>query len=268
MKKLSLTLFLLLITLSFIASVSCSKKPTYKKTPSGPRVEKREKPEKEPPKPREVVSENTKPKEVPALPEKQEPEETEPIPEPEPMPEEELMPEPTPETQPVYEGKILEDFENLSDWSFRGYPENVVIGAVDKNATHVKSGMFSGQLTYDFTGAANKSAAAYMKTNKMIPMGVNEITIWVYGNGSGHWLRARFIDAKGIKYVADLARELTWRNEWRKVTIRMSDIVGFDRDKENLPYELPLTLEYIYLYAAPNAYHDTGTIYFDQMIVK
>ena len=212
----------------------------------------------------EVISEITKPVETPTLPDKPQIEpETPPLP-PTPEPKEIIPVEP-----PVDLGvNVLENFEDISDWDVRVYPEETVLASINQSATIAKSGM-AGQLSYDFTAVpAGKRAAAYIKAEKMIPMGIDEISLWVYGNGSGHSLKIRFLDAKGIKFVADLASDIDWYNEWKLLTIRMSDIYGFEDGQENLKPQLPLTLSYIYIYLAPTDKRDVSNIYFDDFMVK
>ncbi|RMH71873.1 MAG: hypothetical protein D6675_05600 [Gemmatimonadetes bacterium] len=179
----------------------------------------------------------------------------------------ETPPPPPPQPEPP-SANILEDFENMAEWSFRRYPDPVS-GSVESYTLEVHDGMASGRLNYNFTNLPyGEIGAAYMAANKIIPLDAEELSLWVYGNGSNHWLRIRFIDAKGIKYVADFARRVDWLNQWKKCTISINEITSFDDSQKNLRPQLPLTTEFIYLVCEKEGKRDQGYLLFDNFMTR
>lgn len=182
--------------------------------------------------------------------------------------------EPTPPEPPVsptpamVEGNILEDFENMAEWNFMGYPDEVT-GAVAPYTLEVHDGVASGRLSYNFMQVPNnKTGAAYMVTNKVVPLDAKKIRAWVYGNGSRHWLRIRFDDAKGVTFAGDLARKVDWRDEWRKCSLSLDTIAPLDDKLGAIRPQAPLTLKRIYLVCEPKGLRDQGNIIIDNLTTE
>lgn len=100
------------------------------------------------------------------------------------------------------------------EWSFRGYPDSVT-GAVALVAEPSHQRRPSAQLTYRLDGLANR--AAYLLTRLGITGSPIAMTVWVYGDGSGVWLRGTYEPASGPPGSVTFARRVTWRG-WRSVT--------------------------------------------------
>lgn len=98
---------------------------------------------------------------------------------------------------------MLEDFENgLGRYKVSaGAQFKSTRVSVETDDTYVRSGSGALKLEYDFTGMTGTSGA-YLQTNSAadnieIPGYPEKISMWVYGDGKGHWLRAQLRDAKG-----------------------------------------------------------------------
>jgi len=155
----------------------------------------------------------------------------------------------------VYVGQssqLLEDFEKADGKHFSSYPVTVT-GSFSITSQQVKSGNFSGRLDYDFT-VGDGSRAAYMNftNNLALPVGTQKLSLWVYGEGRGHWLRGTVQDALGQEYNIDFAKSVNW-NGWQKVE------ASLPQGKE------PFSLKRIYLVEIDSAIKDAGTVYFDDL---
>lgn len=117
----------------------------------------------------------------------------------------------------------------------------------------------AARLVYNFTGAPNdQNRFAYGVLGPQpltIPGKPLGLGLWVYGDGSGHWLRAEVIDANGKPVYVDFAKTIDW-NGWKQVKGYFPAGVAY-----------PLQLKSIYLVDQPNdgITHDQGTLYFDEL---
>lgn len=145
--------------------------------------------------------------------------------------------------------------------SFRAHPENLPGSfEIQKNPQFVYTGERSGRLKYDFTRETDSVMIAYGQLGSgKISMGTNNLGVsaWIYGDGSGYWLRAEIIDAHGKKQYLDLARSVDWKG-WRRVQGAIDPT-----------WPQPLILSSIYLVQEPekraSGHPKTGTIYIDNV---
>ncbi|GAA0843116.1 hypothetical protein GCM10008915_43480 [Bifidobacterium pullorum subsp. gallinarum] len=98
---------------------------------------------------------------------------------------------------------MLEDFENgLSRYKpSSGAQIKSTKVSIETDETYIRSGNGALKLEYDFTGMTGTSGA-YLQTNGTadnieIPGYPEKISMWVYGDGNAHWLRAQIRDSKG-----------------------------------------------------------------------
>jgi hypothetical protein len=146
----------------------------------------------------------------------------------------------------------LEDFENISQWSPSSYPDEVP-ATFRQSGSLAHSGAHSGRLLYDFT-TMEVTRAAYAVCDFEIGK-PRAISIWVLGDGSGHWLRASLKDSSGQRLVVDFARQVDWKDEWREVTAFLPEA----------GYAYPLHLVSVYLAEPDPEKRDEGAIYFDDL---
>jgi hypothetical protein len=136
------------------------------------------------------------------------------------------------------------------EWSFRGYPETVT-GSVALVTQPSHQRRPSAQLTYQLDGPANR--AAYLVTRLAISGSPVAMTVWVYGDGSGVWLRGTYEQASGPPGSVTFARRVTWRG-WRSVTAPLP---------QGLAYPLSWTSFYVVETDPNRAPH--GSIYFSDL---
>ena len=100
------------------------------------------------------------------------------------------------------------------EWAFRGYPDSVT-GSVARVNEPSHQHRPSAQLVFRLDGSSNR--AAYLVTRLGITGSPTAMTMWVYGDGSGVWLRGTYEPASGPPGSVTFARRVTWRG-WRSVT--------------------------------------------------
>ncbi|MEK4359797.1 phosphodiester glycosidase family protein [Paenibacillus sp. FSL M7-1455] len=155
---------------------------------------------------------------------------------------------------------ILEDFENgLDDYQpSAGAQFKTSKVSIETNEDLVRFGTGSLKLEYDFTGMPGTSGA-YLQTKNApiaIPGYPEKISMWVYGDGKAHWLRAQLRDGKGA-IPLDLTPQDTGVN-W----------VGWKYVEADVPKgrTLPLTMDMPVRYMETSgAKKDAGVIYVDQI---
>ncbi|MUG67173.1 metallophosphoesterase [Paenibacillus campinasensis] len=157
---------------------------------------------------------------------------------------------------------MLEDFENGLD-RYRpssGAQVKSTRVSIETEDTYVRSGNGSLKLEYDFTGMTGTSGA-YLHTKTLddslqIPGYPEKISMWVYGDGNRHWLRAQLRDSKG-------AIPLDFTNQTTGV-----DFTGWRYLEATVPKgrELPLTMDMPVRYMETQAEKkDAGVIYVDEI---
>ncbi|NLP17764.1 MAG: phosphodiester glycosidase family protein, partial [Firmicutes bacterium] len=149
----------------------------------------------------------------------------------------------------------LERFASPTDVSFLSWPQGLPGGISfqkppkplpDKEENAVLA------LNYDFTPREGATRAAYVVLGEEgLPLesGAQSLGLWVYGDGSGHWLRGRIEDAEGQLTPLDFARRLDWEG-WRYVRAPLPSTAPG-----------PLTLRRIYLTEPDTARGEKGVIY-------
>jgi len=143
----------------------------------------------------------------------------------------------------------LEGFEAAGTESFTG-TSRTVTGSVSTTRDQAHEGKQSLCLTYCLP-AGTTTETAGIRLNLRLAS-VRQVALWVYGDGSGLWLRARVRDATGARAPVDLAERLDWTG-WRQVFL-------------NAPAHLkrPLYLESVYLVDLHPPGRQ-GCIYLDQV---
>ncbi|TCK98427.1 S-layer family protein [Natranaerovirga hydrolytica] len=108
----------------------------------------------------------------------------------------------------------LEDFETdiLEKWKVSGINYKQVAISEETNAKYVKSGNQSLRLDYDFTETSGTSGVyVEPKDNQMITLEgyPTKIGMWVYGDGSGNWLRTQLRDGNNNIFNIDFVDSST-----------------------------------------------------------
>ena len=151
--------------------------------------------------------------------------------------------------------KLLEDFEKPDGKEFSSYP--LTIGGSFSIVTQpepVNKGTSSGKLAYEFS-VGDSTRAAYVNfggSGLSLPAGTVKLSLMVYGQAKGHWLRGTVTDADGNDYNIDFSKNIDWQG-WKKVEAELPD------GKE------PFSLKRIYLVEIDPTDSDAGAIYLDNL---
>ncbi|MGX1981550.1 S-layer family protein [Thermolongibacillus altinsuensis] len=151
---------------------------------------------------------------------------------------------------------LLSGMDDKNQWEAESARAKTTI-ATSKQNEPTFFGKTALKLVYDFRKANGAIAASYLRAKKPIAMeGLpKNIGVWVYGDGKGHWLRGKLIDAAGKVHTIDFTKEggLTWTG-WRYVRAQVPQNVS-----------LPIQLTKIYVAEAKKEKQGTGALYFDKL---
>lgn len=152
------------------------------------------------------------------------------------------------------EGKLIERFESLDNFSFTAYPETVLGGINLSN--DAKEGNASISLKYDFSQGDN-TRAAYLTLMNGDNIGLpiegipRKLGLWVNGDNSGSWLRGTIKDSKGNSHTIDFAKTIDWTG-WQFVQTSIPTNVSY-----------PIILERIYPVETDSLKKQSGELLFD-----
>lgn len=152
-------------------------------------------------------------------------------------------------------------FDSFGCWSI-GDERN---GTFTQSTEQSHGGSGSGKLSYDFSSAEN-DYVVFMQRNA-ISGEPTALKIWVYGDGSGHYLNAWIVDNEGQTWQVPFGT--VSHTGWREMTGRIqvdqnwpwTHISG--PDNEQVDY--PVALRALVLDDANNAYQGEGDIYLDDL---
>lgn len=152
---------------------------------------------------------------------------------------------------------LLSDFETAGEWFANAVRAQASLSLVEPPEP-APSGRLAGQLVYDLSVSPGGTAAAYVQATTPIPIPdrPRAIGIWVYGDVSGHWLRANYIDGDGQRQVVDLT------------AVGGLDWVGWRFVQADIPADavLPLTFERVYVVEMHRERQGRGVLYFDDLV--
>ncbi|MCB8985632.1 MAG: protein kinase [Ardenticatenaceae bacterium] len=153
------------------------------------------------------------------------------------------------------------DFETFGTW-VRGDEDN---GTFARSTEQSHSGAASAKLSYNFASDGNDYVV--FQQNNAIDGRPNALQIWVYGDGSGHFLNAWIQDAEGQ----------TWQVPFGQVThTGWKQMTGYIDTEQDWPWthisgpkndtvEYPISFRGFVLDDYNNAYTGQGSIYLDDL---
>lgn len=158
-------------------------------------------------------------------------------------------------------GGLPFNFEAFGVW-VRGDEDN---GAFTRSTEQTHSGATSGKLTYNFATSDNDYVV--FQQNNPIDGRPNALQLWVYGDGSGHFLNAWIQDAEGQTWQVPFG-QIT-HTGWKQLT----GYINTDQDwpwghisgPKNDTVEYPISFRGFVLDDFNNAYTGQGSIYLDDL---
>ncbi|MCP4362011.1 MAG: protein kinase [Chloroflexi bacterium] len=152
-------------------------------------------------------------------------------------------------------------FENFGLW-VRGDEDN---GSFTSSTAQARSGGTAGKISYDF-GTSGNDYVVFLQNNS-ISGTPNALQIWVYGDGSGHFLNAWIRDAGGQTWQVPFGR--ITHSGWKQMTGHIDTsqtwpwavISGGSDDA----VDYPISFRGFVLDDPNNAYTGKGNIYLDDL---
>jgi hypothetical protein len=175
-----------------------------------------------------------------------------------------LPPTPTPVPSPARPGVVL-DFES-GVWQRGDEPH----GAFAISSEQAYQGAASGKLAYDMPAVDNNYVVFLKKPPAPIPGQPAALTLWVYGDGSGHFLNAWIQDAQ------EEVRQFTFgrvehADSWQLMTLALDASAGWPQSHISGPdnglLDYPLRLFGLVL-DAEGSPATSGVIYLDDLMVQ
>ncbi len=154
-------------------------------------------------------------------------------------------------------------FETFGTW-VRGDEDN---GTFTQSTTRVHGGSSAGKLSYDF-GSSDNDYVVFLQLNS-ISGTPNTVQVWVYGDGSGHFLNVWILDSAGETWQVPLGR--VTHTGWQQMTGYIATgqdwpwghISGPSNDK----VDYPITFRGFVFDDVNNSYTGSGVIYLDDLTV-
>ncbi|HEU5163273.1 MAG TPA: phosphodiester glycosidase family protein, partial [Thermoanaerobaculia bacterium] len=167
--------------------------------------------------------------------------------------------------------EILEDFEDITDMRAAAARATATL-TLAARPNPVRSGTTSGRLTYNFTGQPAGTSAAYAAHNPFKPISDRplRVGIWLYGDGSRHWVRGHYRDANNVQKVLDFTAAPTpapiTKADCAKRT-RGIDWVGWKYLEAPIDATAPLPLKWerVYVTETADLCDNASSVYFDDL---
>ncbi|HFE66303.1 MAG TPA: serine/threonine protein kinase [Chloroflexi bacterium] len=158
-------------------------------------------------------------------------------------------------------GGLPLDFEAFGLWA-RGDEDN---GTFTRSTARARSGSASGKLSYDFSTPDN-DYVIFLQNNP-VPGEPTALQVWVYGDGSGHYLNAWVQDREGQTWQAPFGR--VTHTGWQQMTAYLDPTQDWPwqhiSGPKNDTIEYPVTFRGFVLDDLNNAYTGSGDIYLDDL---
>ncbi len=158
-------------------------------------------------------------------------------------------------------GGLPLDFEAFGLWA-RGDEDN---GTFTRSTARARSGSASGKLSYNFPTSDN-DYVIFLQNNP-ISDNPTALQVWVYGDGSGHYLNAWIQDREGQTWQVPFGR--ITHTGWQQMTGYLDPTQEWPwqhiSGPENDTIEYPITFRGFVLDDLNNAYTGSGDIYLDDL---
>lgn len=155
----------------------------------------------------------------------------------------------------------ITDFESFGTWK-RGDQPN---GTFSQSSTQVRSGAYAGKLAYNFPSGGN-DFVVFLQTYKLGGH-PNQISAWVHGNGSKHYLNIWLKDAKGETWQFPLGK--VTHTGWQQMNAWLDPAapwpVGHIDGPANGILDYPIDFRALVLDDVPDSFTGSGMIYIDDL---
>ncbi len=163
---------------------------------------------------------------------------------------------------------LVDNFNTTSNYTISGAVINLSACSFVADTEQFVSAPTSGKLNYSL--ATGGTSVLYMNCNIPISGTPESVSIQVYGDNSAHWIRGEFKNSSGEKFIlnfTDASPGINWDNEWREITVMLSEAVPH-WGNSNAILSFPITWTKLYLAETDDNNKDSGSIYFDDFRVN
>jgi hypothetical protein len=156
---------------------------------------------------------------------------------------------------------LITDFETFGTWK-RGDQPN---GTFSQSAEQVHGGAYAGKLAYDFPSSGS-DFVVFLQTHKLGGE-PNQISAWVYGDGSKHYLNVWIKDAKGETWQFSLGQ--VKHTGWQQMTAWLDPTAPWPTahidGPSNNAVDYPIDFRGLALDDVPDSFVGKGTLYIDDL---
>lgn len=156
---------------------------------------------------------------------------------------------------------VFVDFEQQSTWQRGDQP----YGDLSRSTAQVYAGSYAGRLAYDFPTGDN-DYVVFLQTRPLAER-PNVLSIWVYGDNSGHYLNVWLKDNNDEVWQMTFGqiKHTGWQemNAWLEPDQAWP--AGHVSGPDNGTIDYPISFQALVLDDAPDSYSGRGTLYLDDL---
>jgi len=159
---------------------------------------------------------------------------------------------------------VLADFENFGAWR-RG---DQAWGTFTQSGEQVREGRSAGKIDYNFPASAGSDSFVVFLQTLPISGQPDRLSLWVYGNGSGHFLNSWIQDAAGQRWQFSFGQ--IKHTGWQQMQARLDPGQGWPNGKvmgdtgaKTITY--PVQFLALVLDGVPDGVASSGAIYVDDL---
>jgi hypothetical protein len=160
---------------------------------------------------------------------------------------------------------VITDFEAFGTWA-RG---NEPYGTFTQSKEQVHGGQAAAKLAYDFAAVQNNYVVFQARPAIAIAGEPTAITLWVYGDNSGHFINAWVSDSQGEvrQFTFGQIRHTGWQAMTAKLDVTAPWPQGQISRAGNGRLDYPVSLYAFVLDGVPDGTASAGTIYLDDLSI-
>ena len=171
---------------------------------------------------------------------------------------------PAPASTPIPKAGFVLDFENFGAWKRGVQPYGELTAA--KERSH--EGNQAAKLSYDFPKVADDFVVFLKNPPAPIPGEPPALTVWVYGDGSGHFLNVWVIDSQ--KEVRQFTfGQIAHKDSWQMMTANLDTSADWPQDHisgpDNGKLDYPIRL-YALVLDSVSGQPTKGVVYLDELV--
>jgi len=158
---------------------------------------------------------------------------------------------------------VIDDFSSVDNWELSGLRVDLAACDLAVDASIFQSAPSSGRLEYSLTTGG--VSVLYLNGEVLLSGSPSEVSLAVYGDGSGHWLRGEFATPTGNLFLIDFTSAdpgIDWDGSWQTLTVDLAEATPH-WGNPNATVAFPITWTKIYLAETDEDHKDDGVIYLD-----